>query len=174
MFIPSLFFPDFGLLLGLLVVCVSVFSLQFFFLLLLLLLFLFLFLLLLLLLLVAWVAVLPLAAVTFIFVFVIHFLNMVTVFPMKIQEVLRQSFPDALQSDPTLQRLPESIQAALEEDPATKRWLQNLLTILNYRWFDLLGSRPTGWILKGCEVSILCQKTQPSLSCWNKDVGHFF
>ena len=49
------------------------------------------------------------------------------------QEVLRQCFPDALQSDPTLQRLPESIQATLEEDPATKRWLQNLLTILNYR-----------------------------------------
>ena len=38
------------------------------------------------------------------------------------QEVLRQCFPDALQSDPTLQRLPESIQATLEEDPATKRW----------------------------------------------------
>ena len=49
------------------------------------------------------------------------------------KEVLRQCFPDALQSDPTLQRLPESIQATLEEDPATKRWLQNLLTILNYR-----------------------------------------
>lgn len=49
------------------------------------------------------------------------------------KEVLRRSLPDALASDPSLQRLPESIRQSLEEDQATKRWLQNLLQILNYK-----------------------------------------
>ncbi|CAK9020404.1 unnamed protein product [Durusdinium trenchii] len=49
------------------------------------------------------------------------------------KEVLKTCLPDGLQSDPSLQRLPESILSSLEEDPATKRWLVTLLTTLQYR-----------------------------------------
>eukprot|EP00438_Fugacium_kawagutii_P011369 Skav212547 [mRNA] locus=scaffold1851:612470:612838:+ [translate_table: standard] len=47
------------------------------------------------------------------------------------KEVLRQSLPDALQSDPSLQQLPESMQKSLEEDPTTRRWLRTLLQVLH-------------------------------------------
>ena len=132
---PHFFFPDVGLLLGLLVVCATVFFFTVFFLVLVLVaVFVFV--------LVVVVVVVVAGSLSgsvafgdrdFYFYFCHPLLKHGHRFSMKIQEVLRQSFPDALQSDPTLQRLPESIQAALEEDPATKRWLQNLLTILNYR-----------------------------------------
>jgi len=49
------------------------------------------------------------------------------------KEVLKQCLPDGLQSDPSLQRLPENILRALEEDHATKRWLVTLLNTLSYR-----------------------------------------
>ena len=45
---------------------------------------------------------------------------------------LRQCLPDGLQSDPSLQRLPENILRALEEDHATKRWLVTLSS--GWRW----------------------------------------
>eukprot|EP00438_Fugacium_kawagutii_P004326 Skav220058 [mRNA] locus=scaffold1709:53891:54637:- [translate_table: standard] len=47
------------------------------------------------------------------------------------KEVLRRSLPCALQSDPSLQQLPESILKSLEEDAATRKWLQTLLQVLH-------------------------------------------
>ena len=52
---------------------------------------------------------------------------------------LRQCLPDGLQSDPSLQRLPENILRALEEDHATKRWLVTL-SPGDLRWFCSIPS----------------------------------
>lgn len=51
---------------------------------------------------------------------------------------LRQCLPDGLQSDPSLQRLPENILRALEEDHATKRWLVTLSPGLACRGSSLI------------------------------------
>lgn len=61
-----------------------------------------------------------------------------TVRKKKKTPALRQCLPDGLQSDPSLQRLPENILRALEEDHATKRWLVTLSPGLACRGSSLI------------------------------------
>mmetsp|Transcript_5776 Transcript_5776/g.8112 ORF Transcript_5776/g.8112 Transcript_5776/m.8112 type:complete len:126 (-) Transcript_5776:42-419(-) len=46
------------------------------------------------------------------------------------RNALKVCLPECLQSDPTLQHLPESIANCLREDNTTKRWLHQLLNVL--------------------------------------------